>query len=200
MKKILAISLALILLVCFAACGGNTSKVEAYEGELSAVIASIYEKQPVEFMTCEAMPVELSDPWSVNAYLGFPVDENTTDGSIIKTGLKEAYFSESMIGAQAYSLVVARVEDTDKIEEIKKTMFENINTRKWICVEADQLRVVSCKDIIMLVMVSSQLAPGLADGMVDAFAEVISGQSKATDGNATNGNASVLSGEILTRG
>ena len=119
MKKVLAISLALILLVCFAACGGNTSKVEAYEGELSAVIASIYEKQPVEFMTCEAMPVELSDPWSVNAYLGFPVDENTTDGSIIKTGLKEAYFSESMIGAQAYSLVVARVEDADKIEEIK---------------------------------------------------------------------------------
>ena len=196
MKKVLAISLALVLLVCFAACGGNTTKVEAYEGELSAVIAALYEKQPVEFMTCEAMPVELADPWSVNAYLGFPVDENVTDGTIIKTDLKEAYFSESMIGAQAYSLVVARAEDTDKIEEIKKTMFENINTRKWICVEADQLRVVSCKDIIMLVMVSSELAPGVADGMVEAFAEVVGGQAEVTDGNVT----AALSGAVLTRG
>ena len=196
MKKVLAISLALVLLVCFAACGGNTSKVEAYEGDLSAVIASLYEKQPVEFMVCEAMPVELADPWSVNSYLGFPVDENVTDGTILKTGLKEAFFSESMIGAQAYSLVVARVEDTDKIEEIKKTMFENINTRKWICVEADQLRVVSCKDIIMLVMASTQLDAELADGMVTAFAEVVGGQADVTDGNIT----AVLSGEVLTRG
>ena len=196
MKKVLAISLALVLLVCFVACGGNTSKVEAYEGDLSAVIASLYEKQPVEFMVCEAMPVELADPWSVNSYLGFPVDENVTDGTILKTGLKEAFFSESMIGAQAYSLVVARVEDTDKIEEIKATMFENINTRKWICVEADQLRVVSCKDIIMLVMASTQLDAELADGMVTAFAEVVGGQADVTDGNI----AAVLSGEVLTRG
>lgn len=193
MKKVLAISLALVLLVCFAACGG--SKVEPYEGDLSAVIASIYEKQPVEFMTCEAMPVDLTDMWSVSAYLGIQPPENATEGSIPETGIKEAYFSESMIGAQAYSLVVARVEDAEKLEEIKKAMFDGIDTRKWICVEADQLRVVSCKDIIMLVMCSSQLAPGLADGMVDAFAEIISGQPKATDGNAA-----VLSGEILTKG
>ncbi len=200
MKKVLAISLALVLLVCFAACGGNSSKVEAYEGDLSAVIASIYEKQPVEFMTCEAMPVDLADMWSVSSYLGIQPAENATEGSIPETGIKEAFFSESMIGAQAYSLVVARVEDAEKLEEIKKAMFDGIDTRKWICVEADQLRVVSCKDIIMLVMCSSQLAPGLADGMVDAFAEVIGGQAMATDGNATSGNASVLSGEILTRG
>ncbi len=196
MKKVLAISLALVLLVCFAACGGNTTKVEPYEGDLSSVIASIYEKQPVEFMVCEAMPVDLADAWSVQSYLGITADENATEGSIPQTGIKEAYFSESMIGAQAYSLVVARVEDAEKIEEIKKAMFEGIDTRKWICVEADQLRVVSCKDIIMLVMVYSQLAPGLADGMVDAFGEIISGQPKATDGNA----ATVLSGEILTKG
>ena len=101
-----------------------------------------------------------------------------------------------LITPLASSLVVARAEDADKIEEIKKTMFENINTRKWICVEADQLRVVSCKDIIMLVMVSSELAPGVADGMVEAFAEVVGGQAEVTDGNVT----AALSGEVLTRG
>ena len=99
----------------------------------------------------------------------------------------------AMIGAQAYSLVVARVSDASKLEEIKKAMFEGIDTRKWICVEADQLRVVSCKDLIMLVMVSSEFAPGVADGMVKAFAEVISG-GEVDDVN------NVLSGEELVKG
>ena len=101
-----------------------------------------------------------------------------------------------MIGAQAYSLVVARVSDTEKVEDIKKAMFEGIDTRKWICVEADQLRVVSYGDIVMLVMVSSQLADGLADELVVAFGEVMKGEALATDGDV----ATLLTGEILKKG
>ena len=232
MKKVLALSLAVILLICFAACGG--SKVEPYEGQLTDLVTAMYEKQPVEFMVGPAMEVDLSDAWAVQSYLGLGAAED--DGAVAAAdenapaaadenapaaadenepaadinapaampeeeaaapaadyGIKEAYFSESMIGAQAYSLVVARVSDTDKIEEIKKAMFEGIDTRKWICVEADQLRVVSCKDVIMLVMASSQLAEGLADGMVNAFAEAISG-------GEVDDAATVLSGEILKKG
>ena len=223
MKKVLALTLALVMLVCFAACGG--SKVEPYEGQLADLVNTMYEKQPVEFMVGPAMEIDLSDAWTVKSYLGLgsgeaeevpAADENTpapasedapaaednapaampeenAAAPAADLGIKEAYFSESMIGAQAYSLVVARVSDTDKIEEIKKAMFEGIDTRKWICVEADQLRVVSCKDVIMLVMVSSRLAEGLADGMVKAFAEAITGA-------AVEDVATVLSGEVLTRG
>lgn len=223
MKKVLALTLALVMLVCFAACGG--SKVEPYEGQLADLVNTMYEKQPVEFMVGPAMEIDLSDAWAVKSYLGLgsgeaeevpAADENTpapasedapaaednapaampeenAAAPAADLGIKEAYFSESMIGAQAYSLVVARVSDTDKIEEIKKAMFEGIDTRKWICVEADQLRVVSCKDVIMLVMVSSRLAEGLADGMVKAFAEAITGA-------AVEDVATVLSGEVLTRG
>ena len=223
MKKVLALTLALVMLVCFAACGG--SKVEPYEGQLADLVNTMYEKQPVEFMVGPAMEIDLSDAWAVKSYLGLgsgeaeevpAADENTpapasedapaaednapaampeenAAAPAADLGIKEAYFSESMIGAQAYSLVVTRVSDTDKIEEIKKAMFEGIDTRKWICVEADQLRVVSCKDVIMLVMVSSRLAEGLADGMVKAFAEAITGA-------AVEDVATVLSGEVLTRG
>ena len=70
------------------------------------------------------------------------------------------------------------------MEAIKNAMFNGINTRKWICVEADQLRVVSSADVIMLVMAGSEFAPGLADGMVEAFKT----------------NVGELSGETLTRG
>lgn len=227
MKKVLALSLAVIMLVCFAACGGNGAKVEPYEGQLTDLVAAMYEKQPVEFMVGPAMEIDLTDAWAVKSYLGLgageteeapAADENTPapaseDAPAAEDnapaampeeeeeaaapaedfGIKEAVFSESMIGAQAYSLVVARVSDTDKIEEIKKAMFEGIDTRKWICVEADQLRVVSCKDIIVLVMSSTQLAEGLADGMVKAFAESITGA-------AVEDVATVLTGEILKKG
>ena len=194
MKKALALSLAVIMLVCFAACGGP--KAESYEGDLAGVVTALYEKQPVEFMVGEAMQIDLTDAWAVKSYLGLGEvveNENGEAEPAADVGIKEAVFSESMLGAQAYSLVVARVSDASKLEEIKKAMFEGIDTRKWICVEADQLRVVSGKDLVMLVMVSSELAPGLADGMVKAFAEVISG-GEVDDANT------VLSGEELVKG
>lgn len=74
-------------------------------------------------------------------------------------------------------------------------MFDGIDTRKWICVAADQLRVVSYGDVIMLVMTSSELAPGLADSLVQAFAGAVS-SSKVTGGDVL----SELTGEILSRG
>ena len=197
MKKVLAIALALVVLVSFAACTGSKA-AETYEGDLSTVIASMYEKKAPEFMTCEAMPVDLSDPWALNSYLGLGNPDETaevTDGNTAAALIKEAYFSESKIGSQAYSLVVARVNDVANIEQIKADMFEGINTRKWICVAADQLRVVSYADVIMLVMVSSELAPGLADGLVEAFAATVSA-SQVTGGDVL----AELSGEILSRG
>ena len=176
MKKIIAIVAALVVVLgVFAACGGEKApEVTPYEGTLEDLTTALYEIQPVEFMVGPAMAVDFADEYAPNAYLGVETTE----------GLTEATWSESMIGAQAYSLVLARVAEGADMEAIKNTMFNGINTRKWICVEADQLRVVSSGDIIMLIMVSSELAPGVADGMVEAF--------KTTVGE--------LSGEVLTRG
>ena len=197
MKKVLTIALALVVLVSFAACTGNKAPA-TYEGDIPALIASIYEKKAPEFMVAPAMPVDLNDPWSLSGFLGLGVaTEEVTDGNAVAAdaGIKEAYFSESMIGAQAYSLVIARVSDASKTEEIKKAMFDGIDMRKWRCVAADQLRVVSYADVIMLVMVSSELAPGLADGIVEAFAASVSG-AQVTGGDVLSN----LTGEILTKG
>ena len=184
------------MLVCFAACGGNAAKIEAYEGTLTAAVDAIYEKQPVEFMVAPGTEIDLTDAWAVKSYLGLGEVQENENGEAAPAadfGIKEAVFSESMIGAQAYSLVLVRLNDSSKMEEIKKAMFDGIDTRKWICVEADQLRVVSCKDVILLVMSSSQMAEGLADGMVNAFASVISGE-------AVEDAATVLNGEVLKKG
>lgn len=176
MKKIIAIVAALVVVLgIFAACTSQkTPEVTSYEGTLEELVTKLYEKESVEFMLGSPMAIDLTEEYAVSAYLGL-------DGA---DGIKEAIVSEPMTGSQAYSLVIARVSDTAKIEELKKAMFEGINMAKWICVEADKLRVVSSQDLIMLVMVSSELNADIADGMVEAF--------KTNVGETT--------GEALTKG
>ena len=176
MKKILAIVLALVVVVAaFAACGGtNAPEVTPYEGTFEDLASKLYEANPVEFMVGPAMALDLADPDALMMYTGL----ETADG------VAEAAWSESMIGAQPYSLVFVRAAEGADMEAIKNAMFNGINTRIWICVEADQLRVVSAADVIMLVMAGSEFAPGLADGMVEAF----------------KANVGELTGETLTRG
>ena len=188
MKRIASIALVLVLLVCsFAACGGTqpSAEVTPYEGAIAELVTKLYDTYSLGELPVftEGVPVDLADADAVFAYTGLESAD----------GIAEAVFSETMMGSQAYSLVIVKLSDTAKAEEIKSAMFNGINTRKWICVEADQLRVVSCKDIIVLVMSSTQLAEGLADGMVKAFAESITGA-------AVEDVATVLTGEILKKG
>lgn len=168
MKKITAIVLALVMLMSFAACGdkatdGNATDgnaVASYEGTLSELCAKMYETNPLELMVMtEGAPVDLTDPDALPYYLGVSTAED----------FKEVIFSETMMGSQAYSLVLARVNDTAKTEDIKKAILENVDARKWICVEADQMRVASSADLIMFIMVDSQFGETIADDMVEAF-------------------------------
>lgn len=178
MKRLTSIALVLVLLVCaLAACGGTkTETPAAYEGAIAELVTKLYDTYSVGELPVftEGMPVDLADADAVKAYTGL----DSADG------LAEVVFSETMMGAQAYSLVIAKLSDTAKTEELKKAMFEGINTRKWICVEADQLRVVSSADLIMLVMCDTQLGEGHADGLVEAFKT----------------NVGELTGEVLSRG
>ena len=152
MKRITSIAIVLVLLVCsLAACGGTQPEAAPYEGAITELVTKLYETKPLELpVFTEGMPVDLADADAVKAYTGL----DSADG------IAEAVFSETMMGAQAYSLVILKLSDTAKAEEIKKAMFEGIDTRKWICVEADQLRVVSSADLVMLVMADTKLGEG----------------------------------------
>ena len=180
MKRITAIALVLMLLVCsFAACGGTqpeAPEVTPYEGAIAELVTKLYDTYSVGELPVfkEGMTVDLTDADAVKSYTGL----DSADG------VAEVVFSETMMGSQAFSLVIAKLSDAAKAEEIKKAMFEGINTRKWICVEADKLRVVSSADLVMLVMVDSQLGEGHADGLVEAFKT----------------NVGELTGETLTKG
>lgn len=134
--------------------------------ELSTIIQQIYEIKTPELALGD-MPVDLTDVDSVKYYTGL------SDVSKIKDVLA----SEAMIGSQAYSLVLVKVNQATDSEIVAKEMLNGIDQRKWICVEADDLQVVAQDDLVMLFMVSSELSDTVtSQEIVDAFEEVCGGK------------------------
>ena len=143
---------------------GNTQ--DTADSGLSSMIKEIYEVKNPGLMVAD-IPVDLSNSDSVKYYTGL------SDASKIK----EAVASEAMIGSQAYSLVLVQLNDEKDAETVADEMLKGIDTRKWICVEADDLQVVGHDDVIMLFMVSSALKENVTSKqMVDAFKEVCDGE------------------------
>lgn len=183
MKKHLALFLALVLFAaaltgCRRATPTDTSATEttsgadhtsapaatsALEGKsLEEIVELIYAKHPME-LSLMTVPVDLSDEYTVKGYLGL-------DSA---GGVEEAVASESAFGSQAYSLVLCRVKDPANTQTIARQMFNGIDQRKWICVEADDLKVSAYHDLVLLVMIGSEYEEtATADQLTEAFIQV----------------------------
>ena len=196
MKKLIAMLLALAMVFAMAACGATenvetepateatteateivteeaTEEVteeiveeEDFVIELTAMetlLNSIVEIQPVEFMGM-SMPVDLTDADAVKYFTGLDTAE----------GVKEAAVFEPMIGSIAFSMVAVQVEEGTAAAAVAEAMKVGIDTRKWICVEANDLLVATSNDVVLLVMVDSN--NGLtAQSFLDAFNTVVAG-------------------------
>ncbi len=168
MKKIAMILACVMMLAALAGCGagsngGNAETVKAPEGSASELIAKIYENVQVELPVSD-IPVDLNDEFSRTSLLGV----DSADGIV------EAVASESMMGSHAYSLVVARCENAEKADKLADTMMQNIDTNKWVCVEADQKQAAVCGDVVMFIMLNSEYGV-TADQVVEAFTTVCGG-------------------------
>ena len=185
MKKILSMILALSLVLSLAACGGNTAEptteatepaTEATEPATEAAVSveatceelvnSIIEKQPVEFMG-GIMPVDLTDTsedglWAIKYFTGLQDASQITEVSVF----------EPMMGSVAFSMVMVRVAPEAGTKTVAENMKNGIDTRKWICVGADDVLVAGYADMVMLIMLDTGL--GLtAQSFVDAFASTL---------------------------
>ena len=181
MKKFIALLMAALLaMTLFAGCAngdantdaGNdteTQEPEAPKGNdlsgetVEALIEKIYEQKMPEFALM-TMPVDLADA-EATAWL-----TGVSDPAL----LKEAAVSESMMGSQAYSMVLARVADAAKAEEVAQMMLDNIDPVKWICVQADDIDAAIYGDLVLFVMIDSQFGIPAAD-MIGAFKTVTGG-------------------------
>lgn len=174
MKKMISMLLALVLALGLTACGGSAEPEEtvpavSVEGTMEDLLGKVIEIQPVEFMG-GLMPVDLADTsedglWAIKNYTGLDSAEGISDVAVY----------EPMMSSIPFSLVMVRVKDDLGIKTLAESMKTGIDTRKWICVEADDLQVVSYGDVVMLIMVGSDTGM-TSQSFVDAFAQVCGGE------------------------
>ena len=185
MKKYIAFLLALSLVMTLSACRcakepgidpTTTSTTAATEstkpaagktlpGTMEENINKIMEENPVEFMG-GVIPLDLEDV-SEDALLAF----KSYTGLEARELIKEGAVYEPMMGSQAFSLVLVRVADAAKAEQVARDMKANIDPRKWICVQADQVMLAGYGDVVMFIMLDSALGK-TAQSYVDAFEKV----------------------------
>ena len=140
-------------------------EIKAPSGTPSEIIDKIYAKKSVD-LSLVTNTVDLSDTEMAKSITGI--------SSLDK--VESAAYSESMMGSQAYSLVVVKVKNKKNTKTIANEMLNGIDQSKWICVTADDLRVAAAGDVVVLIMVDSQFEETVtAKGIVDAFKSLCGG-------------------------
>ena len=150
----------------------NLSEVNSIE-DLADLVNKVYEGVTVEMYNVETRDIDISDASTVKSYTGL---ENGDD-------LEYAVVSEPMINAQAYSLVMAKVKDGVNANEVAKEMSEKIDTRKWICVSADQLYATNSGNIVFLIMTDKEKATGIYESFKTLAGTVGEEYQRTTEDN-----------------
>lgn len=130
----------------------NLVKIEKAE-DLSNLINEIYKGKEENLPRLNTQIVDVNDANAIKYSTGL---ENGDD-------LQFVVVSEPMMSSQAYSLILAKVKDGVDANNIAKTMSEQIDTRKWICVSAEKLYATSSGDIVCLVMSNEEWAKPVYD-------------------------------------
>lgn len=134
--------IALFLVICLSAFVLTGCGEKNVEGELDELMTKVYSQLPEDKTPMGLTNIEVTAE-NVEGFLG------TAD-----IEYKEALASESMVGSIAHSVVLVRVEDESKVEEVMAQIKDNVNPRKWICVgvEEDQVIVKNKGNLIILIM------------------------------------------------
>lgn len=130
----------------------NLAPIEKAE-DLSTLINEMYKGKKEKLPRLNTQIVDVNDANAIKYSTGL---ENGDD-------LQFVVVSEPMMSSQAYSLILAKVKDGVDANNIAKTMSEQIDTRKWICVSAEKLYATSSGDIVCLVMSNEEWAKPVYD-------------------------------------
>ena len=109
---------------------------------LTALIDQIYAGVSIEMPMLMTQELDMTDLETVKYFTGL---ENVND-------IEYVVASEPMMSSQAYSLMLVKVKDGVDADSIAKTMNENVDERKWICVTAEKIYSVASGDVVCLVM------------------------------------------------
>lgn len=140
MKRIFYLLGALALCFVLTGCGSKN-----IEGSLPEIMEKLYEGISEDEMPMFVENIELNN-------------ENFKSYAFVDVDYKEALASESMTGSTPHSVVLIRLNNGSDAENVVKDIEKNADPRKWICVEAENVYVLSKGDLVVLIM-SNELAP-----------------------------------------
>lgn len=165
-SKILLLSAAIVLSAsCLFGCGNEEAENALEDMALLDIMDQIYERVPVE-LSIYSDVMDITDPDIMSYNAGLTNLDN----------VKEAAVSEPMMSSQAYSMVLVRAADESAVADIANEMKAGIDPAKWVCVNADDLQIVSYRDVILLFMISSDFSDTVtSQEIVDAFQQVCGG-------------------------
>ena len=144
-KKIL-----LLLIVSFTLTGIVGCKQTNNNGSIDLTLEQVMEKL-YEGIDENQLPNSLTnielDKESVEYFIGTNEIE-----------FEEALANEPAMSSVAHSVVLLKVTNKTNIESAKTLIKENVDPRKWICVEAEEVIVDNIGNLIILIMSSKDLA------------------------------------------
>ena len=174
MKKLLCLSIKLILVLSFSACGTKpadsdpTNKPTPAETVEPTETPDSDRTSDNEFLLDQSLEgilekiyetADLSEDFRDYIKNGLQTTEITEERSAYYLGkegieFEEALASEPIMMPSAYELTLVRVKEGADIEKIKEEIKENVDPRKWVCVGVDPENVIvdSIDDVIVIIM------------------------------------------------
>ena len=138
--------------------------------DLTTLVDQIYAGVSIEMPMLMTMPVDTTDADSeidmtdVETVKYVTALENVDD-------LEYVAMSEPMMSSQAYSMVLVKAKDGADVDEMAKSMNEDIDERKWICVTAEKIYTATSGNVICLVMSN----PDTAKTVYESFKTIAGG-------------------------
>ena len=135
-----------VILMLNSKSGSNLNVSSA--ADLTALVDKIYEGVSIEMPMLMTQELDMTDAETVKYFTGLENIDN----------IEYVIASEPMMTSQAYSLMLVKVKAGADANSIAKTMNENVDERKWICVTAEKIYSVASGDVVCLVMSNADTA------------------------------------------
>ena len=150
--KMTILSIMIIMIGLFTACGAKQESTDQLSGSLSDIMSGIYAN------------ADLSDDFRAGLE-NFETFELTEDMEIAILGTDaieytEAVVSMPMMSSIAYQCVLLRVAE-DNVDTVKQQIKDNTDLNKWVCVSAETMLIESRGDVIFFVMGENDTAYAL---------------------------------------
>lgn len=140
------IILVAIIILGFIFLKPNTSSELKTNEDITKMIKSIYKNSKLELPELETETIDINNSDDLLSYTGLKSNEN----------VESVIVSLPQMNAIPYNLAVVKVKDGANIETMKEEMLNNINMRRWVCVNADKLYITNNGNVIFLIMANEE--------------------------------------------